>query len=85
VPEGKDDVMMDRAGGATTKEIAADLVCAGLEESETVAVKVTVPLAVGVPETRPVAGARLKPLGRLPPVIDQVYGSVPPVALSVPL
>jgi hypothetical protein len=47
-------------------------------------VKVTVPLTVGVPETRPL-GARLNPLGRLPPVIDQVYGSVPPVALSVAL
>ena len=45
-----------------------------LEESETVAVKVTVPLAVGVPERRPVAGARLNPLGRLPLVMDQVYG-----------
>jgi len=78
-------VMMDRAGGATTNEIAADLDCAGLDESETLAVKVTVPLVVGVPETRPEVGARLNPLGRLPPVIDQVYGSVPPVALSVPL
>jgi hypothetical protein len=45
-----------------------------------VAVKLKVPFAVGVPETRPVLGARLSPVGRLPEVIDQVYGVVPPVA-----
>jgi hypothetical protein len=52
----------------------------GLEESATVAVKLKVPLAVGVPDIRPVLAARLRPEGRLPEVIDQVYGVVPPVA-----
>jgi hypothetical protein len=63
-----------------TNEIGADCVCAGLEESVTVAVKLTVPLVVGVPATVPLE-ARVNALGRLPTVIDQVYGAVPPVAL----
>jgi hypothetical protein len=50
-----------------------------------VALKLTVPLEVGVPETRPVVDDKTNPLGRLPPLIDQVYGSVPPVAFSVAL
>jgi hypothetical protein len=37
-----------------------------------VAVKLDVPLAVGVPEIRPVLEARLSPAGRLPEVMDQV-------------
>ncbi len=40
------------------------------------------PFAVGVPERRPVLAARLSPAGRLPEVIDQVYGVVPPVPVS---
>jgi len=48
------------------------LVCAGLAESETVAVKSKVPLAVGVPETTPVAAPRLRPDGRLPVVTDHM-------------
>jgi hypothetical protein len=63
-----------------TSETDVDVVCVGLEESETVAVKLKVPLAVGVPEIRPVLAARLRPAGRLPALIDQVYGVVPPVA-----
>jgi hypothetical protein len=38
-----------------------------------------------VPERSPLAAARLNPVGRLPLVMDQVYGAVPPVALSVAL
>jgi hypothetical protein len=37
----------------------------------TEAVKLKVPLAVGVPETAPVVAPRLRPLGRLPEVTDQ--------------
>lgn len=73
-------VVISRAGAAMTSETEVDAVCAGLEESVMVAVKLKVPFAVGVPETRPVLGARLSPVGRLPEVIDQVYGVVPPVA-----
>jgi hypothetical protein len=46
----------------------------------TVAVKLDVPLAVGVPEMIPVVASRVSPAGRLPAVIDQVYGEVPPLA-----
>jgi hypothetical protein len=80
VPEGRDVVVMSSAGGAMTSETEVDAVCAGLEESVMVAVKLKVPFAVGVPEITPVLAARLSPAGRLPEVIDQVYGVVPPVA-----
>jgi hypothetical protein len=48
----------------------ADLDCAGLSASVTVAVKLDVPLVVGVPEITPVTLARLNPAGRLPEPID---------------
>jgi hypothetical protein len=59
----------------------ADLDCAGLSASVTVAVKLDVPLVVGVPEIKPVLGTRLNPAGRLPEAIAQVYGAAPPLAL----
>ena len=40
--------------------------------SVTVAVKLDVPVAVGVPEITPVVAARLTPVGRLPEEMDQV-------------
>ena len=46
----------------------------------TVTVMGKLPFAVSVPEMRPVVAARLRPAGRLPEVIDQLYGAVPPVA-----
>jgi hypothetical protein len=46
--------------------------CAGFSASVTVAVKLDVPLAVGVPETIPVAVASVNPAGKLPEVIDQL-------------
>jgi hypothetical protein len=63
------------AGGAaeaTTIESWTDFVCAGLSASVTVAVKLLVPLAVGVPVIRLVAEASMTPAGRLPEVMDQV-------------
>jgi len=60
-----------REAGATTSEIVADVFWAGLAESATLAVKLNVPAAVGVPEIRPVV-AMVRPAGRLPEVIDQV-------------
>jgi hypothetical protein len=48
------------------------LLWVGLDASETEAVKLKVPLAVGVPETIPVVAPRLRPDGRLPEVTDQV-------------
>jgi hypothetical protein len=58
---------------ATSESVAVALaVCAGEPASLTVTPKVKLPLAVGVPEMRPVEGARLSPAGRLPEDIDQV-------------
>jgi hypothetical protein len=60
------------AGAATTSERETDLVCAGLPASVIVAVKVLVPMAVGVPEIRPVAVVSMVPAGRRQVVMDQV-------------
>jgi hypothetical protein len=49
-----------------------DLVCIGLDESATLKVRPAVPTVVGVPEMVPVAGARLRPAGSVPLVMDQV-------------
>ena len=56
----------------------------GLAESTTWAVKLKVPVAVGVPVIAPVLGLKLRPAGSAPLVIDHdVYGGVPPLAVSV--
>jgi hypothetical protein len=55
----------------------------GVEESVTLTVKLDVPVVVGVPEITPVLGVSLSPAGRVPTEIDQVYGTLPPVAVSV--
>jgi hypothetical protein len=81
VPPGSEAEIVNAEGAeaATTIERATDLVCAGLPASVTVAVKLEVPLAVGVPEIEP-DDERLSPAGRLPAVMDQLYGEVPPLA-----
>lgn len=53
--------------------------------SDTVAVKLAVPAAVGVPEITPVKALSVKPTGSEPAVIDQLYGVVPPLAASIVL
>jgi hypothetical protein len=50
-------------------------------ESRALALKGKVPAKVGVPRRSPVAGTTLKP-GGSDPVIENVYGGVPPVAAS---
>ncbi len=50
--------------------------------SLTVAVKLAVPLAVGVPEITPVVAAKVSPAGRPPDAIDHVYAGVPPFACN---
>ncbi len=74
VPAGSEaeTVNVGGAGAAMTSERETDLVCAGLPASVTVAVKLDVALAVGVPEMRPVPAIKVRPAGRLPAVIDQV-------------
>lgn len=41
--------------------------------------------ALGVPEITPVLGASFRPSGKIPEAIDQVYGALPLVAVSVVL
>ena len=64
--------MIVRDEDATTIEVVTDFVCAVLPESVTVAVKLDVPVAVGVPEIAPVVADRVRPAGRLPEVTDHV-------------
>jgi hypothetical protein len=64
-------VRVGAAAAAMTSESATDLVCAGLAASVTVAEILLVPLAVGVPEIRPVDAVSVRPAGRVPAVIDQ--------------
>ena len=51
--------------------------------SVTLAVKLEVPVAVGVPVIAPVPETRESPVGRLPEAIAQVKGDVPPEAARV--
>jgi hypothetical protein len=71
VAPGKLDVeMVSGAGAAITIESLSVVVSAGLPESVTFTVKLLVPVALGVPEIRPVAEVSVKPAGRLPVVMD---------------
>jgi hypothetical protein len=74
VPPGSEAEIVNAGGvgAATTIERVTDLVCAGLPASVTVAVKLDVPLAVGVPEISPVLAPKASPAGRLPALMDQV-------------
>jgi hypothetical protein len=51
--------------------------------SVTRAVKLEVPVDVGVPVIAPVVVLSVRPDGKEPAVIDHVRGSVPPVAFRV--
>jgi hypothetical protein len=44
-----------------------------------------IPFLVGVPEITPVPGARANPAGKVPEMIDQEKGAVPPVTTNVAL
>jgi hypothetical protein len=61
---------------------AFEAVCFGEEESDTSAVKLAGPAAVGVPEMIPLL-LRLRPAGRFPEETVQPYGALPPEAESV--
>jgi hypothetical protein len=76
---------IDTTGGTELIVILRDLVsvCMGLLASLTWAVKLKVPAPVGVPLMTPLLAFSVKPTGREPLAIDQVYGMVPPVAASV--
>lgn len=70
MPEGREELVIARVGEATISDRLTDLDWTGELVSLTDAVKLKVPLAVGVPEIKPVDAARLKPAGREPEVID---------------
>jgi hypothetical protein len=72
VPEARVEEVIASAFGAITIAVAADFACAGLPLSTTLTVKFDVPLADGVPDITPVLAARVRPVGRLPDVIDQL-------------
>ena len=72
MPEGNADDVIVSAVAATVMEVATDFVCAGLLLSLTIAVKVNVPVTVGVPEITPLPAASANPVGRAPEVIDQL-------------
>jgi hypothetical protein len=68
---------------ATVRENDFVAVCAvGVVESVTFAVKPNEPDAVGVPEIVP-ALDRVRPDGRAPELMLQLYGVVPPLAANV--
>jgi hypothetical protein len=52
----------------------------GTVESVTLAVRLNVPAVVGVPEIVPLAAASVRPAGKAPELMLQLYGVVPPLA-----
>jgi hypothetical protein len=66
VPEAREAEIVNAGGAMTSERLLTDLVCAGLDESVTVKDRLVVPLAVGVPEIKPVDVFRLSQAGRLP-------------------
>lgn len=59
------------------------LVAVWVPASVILMVKLEVPAAAGVPAMTPVDAFRVRPAGRVPALTDQVYGVVPPAAVSV--
>lgn len=82
MPEGSVDVVRLSGAGLMTIVSLWLAVCCGLPESVTVTVIVVDPAVVGVPLT--VHPFRMRPAGSVP-VMEQVYGGVPPEAVIVPL
>ena len=87
MPLGNEVVVMEGGvveGAGLTARLSA-LVAACELASVTRTVKLLVPDPVGVPEIAPVLGASVNPAGKVPVMVDQEYGVVPPVAASVAL
>jgi len=83
-PAASEDV--ETCTGGTEAEVVmlrfAVMLCAGELESVRVTVNENVPTAVGVPLICPEL-LSVRPDGREPELIDQLYGVVPPLAASV--
>jgi hypothetical protein len=69
---------MDTGVGATTILVLTDKDWVGFPLSATVATKLDVPGAVGMPEMTPVDRVSVRPAGRLPDAMDHEYGTLPP-------
>jgi hypothetical protein len=69
--------------GAALTAIDSACVADAPSVSETLAVKLEVPVAAGVPVIVPVDELRESPAGNAPEEIDQVNAPVPPVAVIV--
>ena len=82
VPFGKVFVSVSAAGLMTIVS-GPEVVCDGDPESSTFTVTVELPAVVGVPLT--VQPLNDKPAGRVPDVIVQLYGEVPPATPTVAL
>ena len=85
-PPASDDVVTLNSGALMMMlRLAVVVACVGVCESVAVTVKLTVPVKVpvGVPEIAPVLAFNDRPAGRLPVVIDHVYGVMPPAAARV--
>ena len=72
-----------RAAGLMTMVSGPEVVCDGAPESSTFTVIVELPAVVGVPLTA--HPLRVRPAGRVPDVIVQLYGEVPPATPTVAL
>jgi hypothetical protein len=84
-PEGTETVVIctDVAAEATVRLNDLVAVCSvGVVESVTLLVKLKAPDAVGVPEIVP-AEDSVRPAGRVPELMLQPYGVVPPLAANV--
>jgi hypothetical protein len=76
-------VVICKGAAAITRVNDCVAVCAvGVVESVTLAVKLKEPAVVGVPEIVPVAES-VRPAGKAPEVMLQLYGVVPPLAAKV--
>jgi hypothetical protein len=73
------------AGAITMLQLAVFVPADVPVESTTCAVKLNVPDTVGVPVMAPVVVFKLKPVGKEPVIIENVYGGTPPVAASAEL
>jgi hypothetical protein len=80
IPPGNEFVLMEN--GASTA-IDRSFESVAFVPSMTRMVKLGTSVVVGVPVIAPVAVSRLSPAGKAPAETDQVYGRVPPVALTV--
>ena len=75
-------MIVKRAGSTVKPNGFVAVWTAGVVESLTCTVKLTVPITVGLPEMVPVEEFKLRPGGSVPELIDHVYAVVPPVACS---